>query len=136
VSRSDSATVARRERIFRRDRYRCSYCGEQYLAAELTLDHVEPRQRGGDQSEGNLVTCCRACNAVKGGEAAWSYLARNAEARVRFLEAAASCDTRHARPVWPRLLRAIEQAGALGSGRAASGRLRPGAESPPRRADK
>jgi 5-methylcytosine-specific restriction endonuclease McrA len=110
VSRPESATAGLRERVFRRDRYRCSYCGEEYPAAELTLDHVEPRMRGGDRSEGNLVTCCRACNAAKGGEPAWSYLARNAEARARFLEAVAGCDTRHARAVWPRLLRAIEQA--------------------------
>lgn len=79
-------------------------------AAELTLDHVEPRVRGGDPSEGNLVTCCRVCNAAKGGAAAWQYLARNPEARLHFLTAVAECDTQHARPVWPRLLRAIEEA--------------------------
>lgn len=100
----------RRERIFRRDRYRCVYCGVEATASELTLDHVEPRMRGGDHSEGNLVTCCRVCNAAKAGEAAWSYLSRNAEARDRFLAAASECDTRHARAVWPRLLRAIEEA--------------------------
>jgi len=110
VSRPDSATATRRERIFRRDRYRCCYCGLQYPAPELSLDHVEPRMRGGDRSEGNLVTCCRACNTAKAGEAAWSYLARNPEARAHFLEAVAGCDARHARPVWPRLVRAIEQA--------------------------
>jgi hypothetical protein len=80
------------------------------MASELTLDHVEPRMRGGDHSEGNLVTCCRVCNAAKAGEAAWSFLSRNAEARARFLAAASECDTRHARAVWPRLLRAIEEA--------------------------
>lgn len=80
-----------------------------YAAPELTLDHVEPRMRGGDRSEGNLVTCCRACNAAKAGEAAWSYLARNPEARAHFLEAITDADTRQARPVWPRLVRAIEE---------------------------
>src|SRR5512140_1797927 len=110
VSQPDPATANRRERIFRRDRYRCCYCGVPYPASELTLDHVEPRMRGGDRSEGNLVTCCRACNAAKAGEAAWSYLARNADARALFLAAAASADVRHARPVWPRLVRAIEAA--------------------------
>jgi 5-methylcytosine-specific restriction endonuclease McrA len=110
VSPSGGAAPGRRERIFRRDRYRCAYCGEGFAASELTLDHVEPRLRGGDHSEGNLVTCCRACNTAKGGRAAWSYLAENAEVRARFLESVASCDTRHAPAVWPRLLRAIEQA--------------------------
>ena len=110
MSQPASASALRRERVFRRDRYRCCYCGTQYPAPELTVDHVEPRMRGGDQSEGNLVTCCRACNAAKAGEAAWSYLARNPDARAHFLAAAAGADTRHARPVWPRLLRAIEAA--------------------------
>lgn len=104
------AESGRRDRIFRRDRFRCVYCGEELPGEQLTLDHVEPRMRGGDASEGNLVTSCRACNAAKGGEAAWSYLARHADVRARFLAAAASCDMRYARPVWPRLLRAIEEA--------------------------
>ena len=32
----------------------------------LTVDHVQPRIRGGDRSGGNLVTACGACNARKG----------------------------------------------------------------------
>ena len=88
------------------------YCGGEFPAEQLTLDHVEPRMRGGDASEGNLVTSCRACNAAKGGEPAWSYLARHGDVRDRFLAAVAACDARHARPVWPRLLRAIEEAAA------------------------
>ncbi|NJD11096.1 MAG: hypothetical protein FIB01_11910, partial [Gemmatimonadetes bacterium] len=98
-------------RIFRRDHFRCCYCGSQQPGPELTLDHVEPRMRGGDHSEGNLVTCCQACNTAKAGEAAWSYLARNPAARACFLEAVANADTRHAGPVWARLVRAIEEAG-------------------------
>jgi 5-methylcytosine-specific restriction endonuclease McrA len=73
------------------------------MVTELTVDHVEPRVKGGDQSEGNLVTCCRHCNAVKGGEPAWSYLARNPEVRATFLARAGF--------IWPRLRRAIEEAG-------------------------
>jgi hypothetical protein len=68
----------------------------------LTLDHVEPRVKGGDASEGNLVTCCRACNRAKGGEAAWSFLARHPELRANFLANASA--------VWPRLRRAVEEA--------------------------
>ena len=56
----------KRSGIFERDEYRCVYCGEQFPAEELTLDHVQPRVRGGDRSEGNLVTACRACNTLKG----------------------------------------------------------------------
>lgn len=92
----------RRERIFRRDAYRCVYCGKVCEAGELTLDHVQPRVKGGDHSEGNLVTCCTQCNEAKAGEAAWSFLARNPEARANFLT--------NALYVWPRIRRAIEEA--------------------------
>lgn len=86
------------------DRYgrRCVYCGVAFPAEELTLDHVEPLRVGGDQSEGNLVTCCRACNADKAGEAAWRYLARHPDKREMFLTLATG--------VWPRLRRAIVEA--------------------------
>jgi len=91
-----------RDRTFERDGFRCVYCGLVYPAEALTLDHVEPRMRGGDRSAGNLVTCCATCNAQKAGEPAWSWLARNPDVRVNFLK--------YAIHVWPRLLRAIEKA--------------------------
>lgn len=100
----------RRDRVLRRDRHQCVYCGGTFPPAELTLDHVEPRMRGGDDSEGNLVAACRACNALKGGLAAWAFLAQRPELRSNFLGAVESSDTTHARPVWPRLVRAIREA--------------------------
>lgn len=96
--------------MLRRDRFRCVYCGETFPAEDLTLDHVEPRMRGGDGSEGNLVACCRACNEAKGHQPAWAYLARRPAERARFMAAVESCDASQARPVWKRLLRAIEEA--------------------------
>ena len=59
--------------------------------------------RGGDNSDGNLVTACRACNARKAGAPAWAFLANNPAERANFLRLATS--------VWPRLRRAVEQAG-------------------------
>jgi 5-methylcytosine-specific restriction endonuclease McrA len=81
----------------------------------LTLDHVEPRMRGGDTSEGNLVTCCTRCNQLKAGLPAWKYLSGNAEQRANFLAATAadgSSDAAHATAVWRRLRRAVEEAAA------------------------
>ena len=94
--------LSRRRRIFRRDTLRCVYCGEIHPESELTLAHVQPRVKGGDHSDGNLVTACKACNAAKGGEAAWSYLSRHPDHRANFL--------RYATSVWPRLRRAVEEA--------------------------
>jgi hypothetical protein len=102
--------LSRRERVLRRDHFRCVYCGGAFAAADLTLDHVEPRMRGGDDSEGNLVACCRDCNRLKGGLAAWSFLERRPDLRSNFMAAAESSDTRYAVRVWDRLLRAIEEA--------------------------
>ncbi len=68
----------------------------------MTVDHVQPRMRGGDHSIGNLVACCRECNVAKGGVAAWAFLAGRPTLRANFL--------RYARWIWPRLRRAVEEA--------------------------
>jgi len=55
-----------RKNILMRDRNTCQYCGSILVAAELTLDHVVPRSRGGSSTWENLVACCHPCNRVKG----------------------------------------------------------------------
>ncbi|MQA92583.1 MAG: hypothetical protein GEU90_20565 [Gemmatimonas sp.] len=100
-----------RERILDRDEYRCVYCAEILPADSLTLDHVQPKLRGGDRSPGNLVTACRTCNAEKGSAPAWVYLSDRTEQRENFL--------RYARGVWPRHRRAIVEEVVKGSKRTA-----------------
>ena len=51
-----------RNRLFRRDNYSCVYCGNK---RNLTVDHVFPKSRGGQNTWLNLVTCCSHCNRVK-----------------------------------------------------------------------
>lgn len=51
--------------LFRRDRYTCMYCGDEFVTALLTRDHVIPRSRGGEDCWSNCVTACRACNQEK-----------------------------------------------------------------------
>lgn len=91
----------KREQIFERDRYRCVYCGQLFSAEELTVDHVQPRSRGGDRSGGNLVTACMGCNRLKGRERLATFLAANPVARRNFFQ--------YATAVWPRHLRAVEE---------------------------
>lgn len=50
-----------RRGVLRRDSHRCAYCGK----AASTIDHVQPRSRGGRDSWENLVACCLRCNNVK-----------------------------------------------------------------------
>ena len=49
--------------IYRRDDYKCLYCGSK---DSLTLDHIVPRSKGGKNSWTNLATCCMKCNITKG----------------------------------------------------------------------
>ena len=98
-----------RGEIFARDAYRCVYCAGVFPPEQLSLDHVQPRMRGGDNSPGNLVTACLACNARKGSAPAWSFLADLPVERANFL--------RYATAVWPRLRRAVEEAAAKGPGK-------------------
>jgi 5-methylcytosine-specific restriction endonuclease McrA len=65
----------------------------------LSVDHVEPRVRGGDQSDGNLVTACRGCNNLKGHRRVSDFLREDAVARENFL--------RYALHLWPRLRRTL-----------------------------
>lgn len=57
-----------RKNILLRDRNTCQYCGIVLHAAELTLDHVQPRSRGGLSTWENLVACCHGCNRRKGNQ--------------------------------------------------------------------
>jgi len=52
--------------VFRRDKFTCQFCGRTARSgAELTIDHVIPSSKGGDDSWGNLVTACHECNQGK-----------------------------------------------------------------------
>ena len=90
-----------RREIFNRDGHRCIYCGGVFETAGLSVDHVQPRMRGGDGSGGNVVTACRGCNTAKGGRPVWRFLAENPEACRNFFQLA--------RYVWPRHLRAVAE---------------------------
>ena len=56
-----------RRNLFARDGNRCQYCGKRFPAAELSLDHVLPRSRGGGMDWENIVCACVRCNVRKGG---------------------------------------------------------------------
>lgn len=54
-----------RSNVYLRDRHRCQYCGNRHAASELTLDHVQPRSRGGPTTWRNIVVSCFGCNSRK-----------------------------------------------------------------------
>ena len=91
----------KRRDIFARDQYRCAYCGLVREPEMLSIDHVQPKVRGGDGSAGNVVTACMACNTAKASRPLAQFLAENPDARRNFFK--------HARYVWPRHLRAVAE---------------------------
>lgn len=52
--------------IWERDNYTCQYSGKKLSRSELTIDHVVPRSKGGEDSWENLVTCKKEINHHKG----------------------------------------------------------------------
>ena len=52
--------------LLRRDDHRCQYCGTRPPKAQLTVDHVVPKARGGETSWENCVAACVRCNSRKG----------------------------------------------------------------------
>ena len=55
-----------RSNVYRRDGFRCQYCGKKFGPCDLTFDHVLPRSRGGETTWANIATSCQPCNRRKG----------------------------------------------------------------------
>lgn len=55
-----------RYEVLRRDNHACRYCGAKAPFAELHIDHVIPRSRGGADESWNLTAACVDCNLSKG----------------------------------------------------------------------
>lgn len=59
--------VLSRRNVLKRDGYQCQYCGS--TKGPLTVDHIIPRRRGGEDTWENLVCACESCNSLKGDRA-------------------------------------------------------------------
>ena len=49
-----------------RDKNQCQYCSNHFPLSKLTMDHVLPKSRGGQNIWENLVAACKKCNQKKG----------------------------------------------------------------------
>lgn len=46
---------------------RCAYCGQPPIDDKsLTIDHVRPKSKGGQDCTSNVIPACRRCNGEKG----------------------------------------------------------------------
>ncbi|HZE71360.1 MAG TPA: HNH endonuclease, partial [Pyrinomonadaceae bacterium] len=107
VRRRREASGMKRLRLYMRDKFRCQYCGDKKGAAELTLDHILPRSRGGDNSPVNIVTACVPCNNRKSNrtpdEARMPLLTSQTALRMK-LERVVLCHYAEARAEWRKYL--------------------------------
>ena len=56
-----------REQVRQRANLACEFCGvtETDTGGRLTIDHFQPKTKGGDDHLGNLLYCCIRCNQYK-----------------------------------------------------------------------
>lgn len=52
--------------VFKRDSFKCQYCGKSAPEVVLHIDHIKPIANGGDNHITNLITSCADCNVGKG----------------------------------------------------------------------
>lgn len=52
--------------VFKRDSFKCQYCGKSSPEVVLEVDHIDPVSKGGGDELTNLITSCFDCNRGKG----------------------------------------------------------------------
>lgn len=51
--------------VFKRDGFRCCYCGKTPPEIVLEVDHIDPKSKGGCDDINNLISSCFDCNRGK-----------------------------------------------------------------------
>ena len=61
-----TVSEAVRELVRRRAQYCCEYCGlhEHDVSGQLTIDHIQPLSKGGNDDVDNLAYSCIWCNQL------------------------------------------------------------------------
>ena len=56
-----------RHNIYTRDKYRCIYCGRNFKhnKSKLSIDHIIPKSKGGQDTWENTACACYSCNSKK-----------------------------------------------------------------------
>jgi len=60
-----SVSQRKRFEVFKRDGFRCAYCGKTPPEVILEADHIIPVSKGGSDDMENLITSCQECNRGK-----------------------------------------------------------------------
>ena len=65
ATKRKSLSKKTRFEVFKRDDFRCQYCGNVPPKVILEIDHLTPVSKGGDNDINNLITSCFDCNRGK-----------------------------------------------------------------------
>lgn len=65
ATKRKSISKKTRFEVFKRDSFKCQYCGKCAPEAILHVDHINPVSKGGDNDILNLLTACEDCNGGK-----------------------------------------------------------------------
>ena len=71
----------KRHKVFMKTFYHCAYCGKILVDKDdLTIDHKNPKAKGGTNEFDNLIGCCRSCNRLKNDKTIEEFRAKLIEA--------------------------------------------------------
>jgi len=103
-----NAALARRRRIYRRDRGRCGFCGQPVAFDQLHLDHKLPRIAGGGDEDDNLQAAHAVCN-LRAGRKGYAPLGYAPPSRVPAMRRTLARGFRRGvrRGLWRGILRAL-----------------------------
>jgi len=64
---SNRKAISKKDRfeVFKRDSFKCQYCGASAPDVLLHIDHIKPVSKGGTNNLTNLITACVSCNSGK-----------------------------------------------------------------------
>jgi hypothetical protein len=66
LTKRKSLSKKMRFEVFKRDSFKCQYCGKPSPDVVLQVDHIKPVTEGGTNDITNLITSCIDCNQGKG----------------------------------------------------------------------
>lgn len=58
-------TLQEKQRAMEKTGGRCAHCGKKISIKEMTVEHIHPVSKGGDNSEYNITVLCEDCNTRK-----------------------------------------------------------------------
>lgn len=65
ATKRKSLSKKTRFEVFKRDSFKCQYCGASAPEAILVVDHIDPISKDGADEITNYITACQPCNAGK-----------------------------------------------------------------------